>query len=183
MSKKDTIIKTSLEIFVEYGFHGAPVTKIIQAAEVSNGTFFYYFKTKEELITELYIETKKELYDTIHEDIQVDASVKKNIKALWKSWIIWGTNNKLKFNFLELFSNSPFVSTVDKEEIQKIYSFTGELLKKGIDDDILVNIDVNLLSELIYGSIRGTILYQQKFDVLSNEKLEEIFGLVWKSIV
>ena len=183
MTKRELILEASLKIFVEYGFHGAPITKLISEAGFSNVTFFHYFKTKEELITELYVEIKRELYDTINKDIRDSLIVKKTLRSIWMNWVIWGSENPTKFKFLELFSSSPFINNIDKEAMRQTYLFTSEILNKGINDELLIDKDIRLLNEIIYGSIRGTILYIQKCGLLKEKDMEEIFGLLWKSIV
>jgi AcrR family transcriptional regulator len=58
--KRKAIIVVSLALFSERGFHGTPTSWIAQDARVATGTFFHYFKTKEELIESLYLDIKKE---------------------------------------------------------------------------------------------------------------------------
>ena len=183
MNKREQIISSSIEVFVEYGFHGAPITKLIKSIGVSNGTFFYYFKTKEELITAIYVEIKKELYASIYIDESSSVPIKKGLRELWKNWVLWARDNEMKFKFIEIFANSPFVSLVDKEEMQKAYMFIGSLLKRGIEEEVLIDLDVKLISGLIYGSIRATILYNQNYKKQSDDELVHVFDLMWKSIV
>ena len=64
-SKKEQILTSALELFVTLGFHGTSTSAIAKNAGISNGILFHYFKTKEELITELYIEIKKGMMDAL----------------------------------------------------------------------------------------------------------------------
>jgi AcrR family transcriptional regulator len=183
MNKREMIINKSLEVFVEFGFHGAPITKLIKSAGVSNGTFFYYFKTKEDLITAIYVATKEELYDVLGIEIEQVVSLKKSIRELWMKWVIWGSEHEQKFKFLELFSNSPYVHQLNKEEMKNNFTFVQQLLRKGIEEEVIVSMDIRLLSELIYSNIRGTILFNQRNGMLSEVEMESVFNLMWKSIV
>ncbi|HWZ36255.1 MAG TPA: TetR/AcrR family transcriptional regulator, partial [Mucilaginibacter sp.] len=54
MSKQEQIQATALRLFVTDGFHGTPTAKIAAEAGVANGTLFYHYKTKEELVVALY---------------------------------------------------------------------------------------------------------------------------------
>lgn len=67
-SKKEQILASALELFVTLGFHGASTSAIAKNAGISNGILFHYFKTKEELIIELYIEIKKGMMDALEID-------------------------------------------------------------------------------------------------------------------
>ena len=47
---KNTIIRTSLELFDEYGFHGVTVNQIVAASNTSKGGFYHHFHSKDELL-------------------------------------------------------------------------------------------------------------------------------------
>lgn len=183
MTKREIILQASLDVFVTYGFHGAPVTKLISEAHVSNGTFFHYFKTKEDLITDLYVAIKQSLHQHISTDVSAEYNIKKNIRTIWTSWVQWGVNHPLEFRFLELFSSSPYIHQVDKETMKSAYEFIGEMIRKGIEEEILIRQSPQLISELLYGSIRGTILYYQKNQLTIETDITPIFDMTWKSIV
>lgn len=182
MEKKQQIIDESLNVFVEYGFHGSPITKLVKSAQVSNGTFFYYFKTKEDLITAIYVSTKEEIHRHIVLDINEVTSVKKSMRDLWMNWAKWGIANKQKFMFQEIFSTSPYINSLEKKEVADTFIFIKELLLKGIHDEIIIPMDVTLLSHLFYSSIRTAVMYHQ-VKPLSHEEMETIFTIMWKSFV
>ncbi len=47
--KQDKIIRAALSIFADKGYKDASTNKIVEAAEISKGTLFYYFKNKKGL--------------------------------------------------------------------------------------------------------------------------------------
>lgn len=47
--KQDKIIRSALSIFADKGFKDASTNKIVEVAEISKGTLFYYFKNKKGL--------------------------------------------------------------------------------------------------------------------------------------
>lgn len=51
--KRSDIIKASMELISEQGFHGAPMSGIAAKAGVATGTIYRYFDSRNELITEL----------------------------------------------------------------------------------------------------------------------------------
>ncbi|MFC7060349.1 TetR/AcrR family transcriptional regulator [Halobacillus seohaensis] len=50
LNLKDRIIKHSLVLFDQYGFHGVSVKQIVEASETSKGGFYHHFHSKEELL-------------------------------------------------------------------------------------------------------------------------------------
>ena len=47
------ITKAAIEVFVEYGYHGATMKKITQATGLSYGLVYYYFHSKEKIFRHL----------------------------------------------------------------------------------------------------------------------------------
>ena len=52
--KRQAILDAAFRVFVERGVAASPTSAISKAAGVAEGTLFTYFKTKEELMHELY---------------------------------------------------------------------------------------------------------------------------------
>jgi AcrR family transcriptional regulator len=71
--KRETIISTSRELFAINGFENTKVEDITKAMNISKGSFYTYFKTKEEVLFEVmekaYVEYE-EILSTIdkHQD-------------------------------------------------------------------------------------------------------------------
>ncbi|MCK5033837.1 MAG: helix-turn-helix transcriptional regulator, partial [Calditrichia bacterium] len=51
--KREAILKATLNLLVERGFHDTPTSLIAKEAGVATGTLFHHFKNKEELINAL----------------------------------------------------------------------------------------------------------------------------------
>ncbi|SFJ97807.1 transcriptional regulator, TetR family [Halobacillus dabanensis] len=47
---RETIIRTSLDLFDQNGFHGVTVKQIVQASNTSKGGFYHHFQSKDELL-------------------------------------------------------------------------------------------------------------------------------------
>jgi len=57
--KRQLIFKSAAKVFAENGFHEASVKNIAEEAKISVGTFYLYFKNKEEIFEKLYDEMAK----------------------------------------------------------------------------------------------------------------------------
>jgi AcrR family transcriptional regulator len=77
IEKTDRILSTALKLFVTYGFHGTPTSKIASEAGISNGTLFHYFKTKDEL----FINTKRQDYYNEEFDLLLEDMHDENVIA------------------------------------------------------------------------------------------------------
>lgn len=63
--KKKYIIDSSARVFSAKGYHGTTVKDVVEAADISIGTFYFYFKNKEDLFEILYDELADELYEAL----------------------------------------------------------------------------------------------------------------------
>ncbi|MFC0212072.1 FAD-dependent oxidoreductase [Paenibacillus chartarius] len=51
--KRETVMETALLLFVEHGFEHVSVDDIIARANISKGTFYHYFRSKEDILDEI----------------------------------------------------------------------------------------------------------------------------------
>jgi len=72
MSKKDRIVEEALKLFLEKGFNETSVDEITKKALISKGSFYTYFKSKEELletiVKELLNNVEKRFYSIIENE-------------------------------------------------------------------------------------------------------------------
>ena len=90
MSKVEKILEVATQLFIEYGFHATPTSKIAKEADVSNGTLFHHFRTKEELISKLYLSIKADMKTFLIEDLEKQKTTKQEIRHVWERWVKWG---------------------------------------------------------------------------------------------
>ena len=53
-SRKNQILNTSLKLFAHNGFHNTSIDQIAQETGISKGLVYNYFKSKEELLEEVF---------------------------------------------------------------------------------------------------------------------------------
>lgn len=59
-AKRQLIMDTAARVFAKQGYHNTSVKDIVEEAQISVGSFYFYFKGKEELFAELYTDITKE---------------------------------------------------------------------------------------------------------------------------
>jgi AcrR family transcriptional regulator len=52
--KRQVVLRTAARIYTERGFHGATLTDIAEALNISKPTLYYYFKSKDEILFECH---------------------------------------------------------------------------------------------------------------------------------
>jgi len=106
--KRSDILKASLSLISEHGFHGTPMSMIAQEADVGAGTIYRYFENKEALINELFLEIKGEISQAMLKDFNPEAGTEKIFRKIWRNTFDYCVQNPKKMVFLEQYHNSPF---------------------------------------------------------------------------
>ena len=107
--KYDAIIHASMEQFMEEGFAKASIAKIAKAAGVSPATIYIHFDNKEDLILKLYLHLRKNMSEYILDGIALDGCIETLYKSLWKNYYQFCIDEKMSFNYIMQFTNSPYM--------------------------------------------------------------------------
>jgi AcrR family transcriptional regulator len=86
--KRSAILQAAVHEIAEAGL-GAPTAKIARRAGVAAGTLFTYFASKEELLNELYLDLKVEVYARVNAGFPHKASLERRAQHVWSSYLDW----------------------------------------------------------------------------------------------
>lgn len=182
MDKKELLIKTGMKLFVKQGFENTPTSQISKESGVATGTLFYHFKTKEDLINEIYIQTKKSMSSVLLDKVTHNLDIKETIKQIWINLLSWGFNNKLENEFLTKFYGSVYINKLTKEEVSQNFK-EGELLfKKAIKEEILKNISIELFERITMNLYQSFLPEFYKIKKLDENLLEQSFQIYFDAI-
>ncbi len=88
-NKRKAILDATLRIFAEHGIAHAPTSAISKAAGVAEGSLFTYFKTKDELMNELYREMRQD-FDRALVDFPYRADARTRMRFMWDRFVDLG---------------------------------------------------------------------------------------------
>ncbi|MCE5214625.1 MAG: TetR/AcrR family transcriptional regulator, partial [Methanobacterium sp.] len=149
----------------------------------ATGTLFYYFKTKEELINQLYLYTKENMLNEIHGHYDDVKNLKENLKDLWFTFIYYTFDNPQKFQFILTFHTSPYITSLTKEQLETITEDMMGVYKKGMELQELKKISFELAMDFFWGNIVSTVNYFNKYpEKVTRKNLEMAFDLFWDGI-
>ncbi|MDN5284295.1 MAG: transcriptional regulator, TetR family [Mucilaginibacter sp.] len=185
MDKRELLLDTALRLFVEFGFHATPTSKIAKQAGIANGTLFYFFSTKDELIKALYVDIKSRMTAYILETIKDETSLYGIIKGYYSAPLYWALEHKTEFQFVTQFSNSPYLNQIAADEIQKHIQPFLDIITRGVQEGVLKPIDVDIIFALIRGHTFSINQYliEKPFPKAEQDKvIDETFYLLWGMI-
>ncbi len=126
-NRERAILDAAVTIFAERGFWNTPTSLISRTAGVAEGTLFTYFKTKHDLMNQLYLDIKRELSQHLLEGFTEQKGVENQMRHLWDRYIGWGLANLTPFRvFNQIASSYPVDEAVKAQgnepfiELQRI---------------------------------------------------------------
>lgn len=185
MDKKQLIINTATQLFVELGFHGTATSKIAEQAGVANGTLFNYFKTKDELIVTLYFTILAEMDDYIIERMTSQSISKESFQSLFFVTLFWSLDNRIQHQYVQQFNYSPYFQQVGTAPLNLEEHPLFILIQNGIDIVLLKPMPASFIFSLWTAQINGLYNYIIANELAKDKQLElslEAFEMLWKMI-
>ncbi len=95
-------------------------------ADVGAGTIYRYFDSKKDLITQLYLEIKREKGQASLEGYSEDLSLRERFRTLWLNMLHYYMDHPQELTFAEQFDNSPYLTA----EVQATFAEQYEPLMR-----------------------------------------------------
>lgn len=184
MDKQQDILNSALHLFVEAGFHGTPTSRIAKEAGVANGTLFYYFKTKEELIVALYNTIRYRFHTQAFAEHDPANGIRESLEMAFIRALDWTGGHKDEFYFMQQFEASPYYQLPDKGDLSRQSDSLYELIRRGVGEGILKDMPVELLSILIEQQIRAVSNYLtgEANEVHKKKIAADCFEMLWNML-
>ncbi len=160
-NKEKDIIEAAVEVFAQRGYHNAKIAEIAKAADVSTGTVYLYFESKEKILKEIFKQLWLDL--TTKTRILVQRS---DIDAITK---FEGMIDLV----LDLFGSNPSLAMVfvneqnqlmrhNQGEFAALYGKYLDLGQKVLSDGIRErmfneHLDVNVIRQFVFGGVRNLV--------------------------
>ncbi|KAA3644871.1 MAG: TetR/AcrR family transcriptional regulator [Chloroflexi bacterium] len=179
------IIEASIELFAESGFWNTPTSKIVQNAEISTGTLFNYFKSKNGLIDEVFLQLQQELTAAIAEGYPETGTVKERVEHIWFRYITWGVRFPVRYRLLQQLKMSDFVSSDARERSWYEWSFASTLIPEAIETGLYRDVSVKFVVQLAFAQRDAATDYaiaSQLADTALTKHITRSFEIYWAGI-
>ena len=118
-SKRCAILKATLELVAERGFHDTPMSQVAKRSGASPGVIYHYFASKDELIRDLYKQVKAVKARAMLQGDFDDVPPKEAFKRSWRNAYDFYRTHRLEARFLEQYENSPYHCPTDLQELAR----------------------------------------------------------------
>src|ERR1700722_7910620 len=100
VQNRQTILAAARKVFAEKGFGAATVRDIIRATPLASGTFYNYFKTKEEVYQAIRDEVALAIRPPLHEERAKAATVEEFLPRSFRTFFDFVARNRMDFRHL-----------------------------------------------------------------------------------
>ena len=159
--KKKLIIDTAFKVFSLKGYHGTTVKDVVVEAYISVGTFYFYFKNKEDLFETLYDEGSEEFYNALCNSLkninnEIDLGFSKAIAFFLKT--IELNRSMAKIMFIEAVGLNPNFERKRAEVTQRYTNYTAGYFEEMGKNHKASIPDVKICSLAFIGTLYNVIM-------------------------
>ncbi|HFJ9613154.1 TPA: TetR/AcrR family transcriptional regulator [Stenotrophomonas maltophilia] len=180
-ARKAAILAAATEVIAAQGL-GAATASIAQAAEISHGSLFTYFKTKAELFNELYLALKVELSESIEKTLPPSVDLKVQMYHIWSSWMSWGVAHPQKLRALAQLSVSDQITSESRQAAMKIAEAGLELVRNVGAMGALKNLPPAFVNGVLEALAATTIGFMSSTPDLAEEACNASFEAIWRAL-
>lgn len=169
----DRIVEAAMRVFARYGYFRAPVHLIAEEAGVSKGLVFWYFRTKEELVTEV---AKRALpTDVISRCIDEGLNGQELLICIGTNYLNKYRDDEYRMLFINTLALAN-VNEIVREELSKICS---DLLDRVAEKAYgILNMENVVKARIFFGGLMCYILNPPK-NIAGEDYLKSLINIIY----
>lgn len=164
-NRKNSILKAARKLFFERGFKSVTVDLIAAKAEVSKGSIYLYFDSKEEIYTQILISANIERHKEIENFARQEGTASELLLKYARVYVDFFLENNELFRILMTFMlHAENMNLTEEQNTQLIHTTNenirtiSEILQKGVDTgEFSDRIDIRQGQNAIWGLLNGII--------------------------
>ena len=164
--RRQSILRAAREVFFEHGFHRATVDNVAERAEVSKGTVYLYFESKETILAHLLLEGLGDLVEELERAYAAGECIPAHERLRRLSWayLQFFQREPLYFRFLMAMDRGRFRDAITPEVYQEVFEASLEGLnwavravEQGIDDGAFDCCDARQAAATLWATLNGAL--------------------------
>jgi AcrR family transcriptional regulator len=154
--RRNAILEAATRIIAAQGL-SAPTAQIAKEAGISTGSLFTYFRTKAELLNQLYVELKTEMASAALEGMLTENDARSQMAHMWSGWLRWATSEPDKRRALAQLSVSDEISQQSRAIGRRAMAGVAALLERSREKGVLRTAPPGLVANLINAVAEATV--------------------------
>lgn len=182
---QQAILETTLNIIIRKELQATSMALIAKESGVSTGNIYHYFKSKEDIVNELYKAIVTFNGEYVRGGLLKGTTIREKFELGWNRVIEFGKQYPQGFQFIEQYSFSPYIYEEVKQE-----AYTGgwcapmnELYQEAIQEKLFIPMNPKMMVQMHY----GTFVYMLKAHLhgifeLSSESVSGAIRSCWNAV-
>jgi AcrR family transcriptional regulator len=183
INKRNALIKATIELVNNSGFHATPMSKIAKMANVSPATIYLYFENKQDLVNQTYIEVKAKYTTYAFATYNTEMTVEAGFELIWKRVAEFKLKECENAMFLAQCDNTPMIDEPSRQEGIKHLQPLLDLWERGKKEGVIKPMSDYLLYAYAINPMSFLMIAQKRGDFqLDETHLEAAYQSAWSSI-
>ncbi|MEI9888699.1 MAG: TetR/AcrR family transcriptional regulator [Rhizomicrobium sp.] len=150
VQNRELILEAARHVFAELGFGATTVRDIIRATPLASGTFYNYFKSKEEVYQAIQDDVALAIRPRLRDQRKTAKSVEEFISGTFLTFMEFVAEDQVNFRTIRHSADTTRVR-VDTPEVIAGFEELREDIEKAIQDGLFPPIDADFLMAAIVG--------------------------------
>lgn len=181
--KREALVKATICLVNNDGFHAAPMSKIAKMANVSPATIYLFFESKQDLVNKVYLEVKTAFSAYAFETFTTNMEVEAGFELIWNRIADFKLKDPDEAMFLAQCDNTPMIDEPSRQEGIKHLQPLLDLWHRGKEEGVIKPISDYLLYAYSINPLSFLMLAQHRGECSINEQtITEAYQAAWDSI-
>jgi len=182
---KSGIINIARKLFYSKGFSKTSIQNIINEADIAKGTFYHYFKSKDDLLNQMTERDVEALYNLIYKILDLDIDAIKKLNMVFQTASTWKSENiqmmKVLVKTILSDSNLALRHTMLRQSIKQLTPIYQRIILQGNNEGLFNVTDTDYTANFILASFINNGEEMYKF--LTAPKFTEDIILEFKKYI
>ncbi len=187
--KEKSIREMAMKMIVEEGFDGMSMQKLAKAANVSPATLYIYYKNREDMIAQLFMEVQTKFTEVNLKGFSPEMSLEEGLWLQWKNRLRFIQKYPVHYRFQEQFRNSPLINHDCVANISEFKDAMKRFLINAVHKGEMKRIEPEIFWAQAYGPFYALVRFHMEEKSMMNRKfkltediLKQTFKLVIKGL-
>jgi AcrR family transcriptional regulator len=184
--RRKELIDIAVSLFVEKGYENTSVSDIVKNAHVAQGTFYYYFKSKDEILDAIIDITVEEIEKRIQKLASQDTDAVSKLLGFFNIYYSVFRNREKIYNYLHEESNALLHLKAEKKIAPLVTPLFTEIIQQGITEGVFSTSYPKAAAVSIFASLNAIYEASGKIDNLQEieamlydvESVKAIFDII-----
>ncbi len=179
--KRTAILHAATHVIVAKGLR-ASTAEIANEAGIASGSLFTYFKTKSELLNELYLELKVGMASAALDGLQQGTEPRKQLFHVWSHWMTWAAAHPEKRRALAQLDVSSAITPATRAAAHKAMTEIAELMERSRANGPMQNVPLEFVAAIMNALAEATMDFMVNDPMNADNHCNVGFDALWRTL-